>query len=68
MNVFVFSGYVAVFILPTSWSFYLTSVLIGVGAACKIAILFLVGNLVLYFEFKYDEYMILLDLKEKLNK
>ncbi|XP_037545069.1 UNC93-like protein MFSD11 [Nematolebias whitei] len=29
----LYSGYVAVFILPTSWSFYLTSVLIGIGAA-----------------------------------
>lgn len=29
----LYSGYVAVFILPFTWSFYLTSVLIGVGAA-----------------------------------
>ncbi|KAM9744806.1 UNC93-like protein MFSD11 isoform 2-T2 [Menidia menidia] len=27
------SGYIAVFIIPTTWSFYLTSVLIGMGAA-----------------------------------
>uniref|UniRef100_A0A8C8HFI6 UNC93-like protein MFSD11 n=1 Tax=Oncorhynchus tshawytscha TaxID=74940 RepID=A0A8C8HFI6_ONCTS len=27
------SGYVAVFITPSTWSFYLTSVLIGIGAA-----------------------------------
>lgn len=29
----LYSGYVAVFILPLTWTFYLTSVLIGVGAA-----------------------------------
>ncbi|XP_072299140.1 UNC93-like protein MFSD11 [Eucyclogobius newberryi] len=29
----LYSGYVAVFILPFTWSFYLTSVLIGMGAA-----------------------------------
>ncbi|XP_061905955.1 UNC93-like protein MFSD11 isoform X2 [Entelurus aequoreus] len=29
----LYSGYVAVFIEPSTWSFYLTSVLIGVGAA-----------------------------------
>lgn len=29
------SGYVAVFITPSTWSFYLTSVLIGIGAASK---------------------------------
>lgn len=29
------SGYIAVFIVPSTWSFYLTSVLLGVGAACK---------------------------------
>ncbi|XP_039632145.1 UNC93-like protein MFSD11 [Polypterus senegalus] len=29
----VYSGYIAVFIIPMTWSFYLTSVLIGVAAA-----------------------------------
>lgn len=29
----LYSGYIAVFILPSTWSFYLTSVLIGIGAA-----------------------------------
>ncbi|XP_047427945.1 UNC93-like protein MFSD11 isoform X1 [Mugil cephalus] len=29
----LYSGYVAVFIVPSTWSFYLTSVLIGIGAA-----------------------------------
>ncbi|KAM4716783.1 UNC93-like protein MFSD11 isoform 1-T1 [Anableps anableps] len=29
----LYSGYIAVFIMPSTWSFYLTSVLIGVGAA-----------------------------------
>ncbi|XP_029364704.1 UNC93-like protein MFSD11 [Echeneis naucrates] len=29
----VYSGYIAVFIIPSTWPFYLTSVLIGVGAA-----------------------------------
>ncbi|XP_007560543.1 UNC93-like protein MFSD11 [Poecilia formosa] len=29
----LYSGYIAVFITPSTWSFYLTSVLIGVGAA-----------------------------------
>ncbi|XP_077383935.1 UNC93-like protein MFSD11 [Festucalex cinctus] len=29
----VYSGYIAVFVEPSTWSFYLTSVLIGVGAA-----------------------------------
>ncbi|XP_064171114.1 UNC93-like protein MFSD11 isoform X1 [Anguilla rostrata] len=29
----LYSGYIAVFILPAAWSLYLTSVLIGVGAA-----------------------------------
>uniref|UniRef100_A0AAR2J100 UNC93-like protein MFSD11 n=1 Tax=Pygocentrus nattereri TaxID=42514 RepID=A0AAR2J100_PYGNA len=29
----LYSGYIAVFISPSSWSFYLTSVLIGFGAA-----------------------------------
>lgn len=28
-----YSGYIAVFILPFTWSFYLTSLLIGIGAA-----------------------------------
>ncbi|XP_056144079.1 UNC93-like protein MFSD11 [Lampris incognitus] len=29
----LYSGYIAVFIFPSTWSFYLTSVMIGVGAA-----------------------------------
>ncbi|KAM8824841.1 UNC93-like protein MFSD11 isoform 2-T2 [Synchiropus picturatus] len=29
----LYSGYIAVFIVPYTWSFYLTSVLIGIGAA-----------------------------------
>ncbi|KAM9779852.1 UNC93-like protein MFSD11 [Neosynchiropus ocellatus] len=29
----LYSGYIAVFIVPFTWSFYLTSVLIGIGAA-----------------------------------
>ncbi|XP_061567567.1 UNC93-like protein MFSD11 [Cololabis saira] len=29
----LYSGYIAVFIIPSTWSFYLTSVLIGFGAA-----------------------------------
>ncbi|XP_078126208.1 UNC93-like protein MFSD11 isoform X2 [Sander vitreus] len=29
----LYSGYIAVFIIPSAWSFYLTSVLIGIGAA-----------------------------------
>nr|XP_046270017.1 UNC93-like protein MFSD11 [Scatophagus argus] len=29
----LYSGYIAVFILPSTWAFYLTSVLIGIGAA-----------------------------------
>uniref|UniRef100_A0A8C2X3V8 UNC93-like protein MFSD11 n=1 Tax=Cyclopterus lumpus TaxID=8103 RepID=A0A8C2X3V8_CYCLU len=29
----LYSGYIAVFIVPSTWSFYLTSVLIGIGAA-----------------------------------
>lgn len=29
----LYSGYIAAFILPFTWSFYLTSVLIGIGAA-----------------------------------
>ncbi|XP_056608818.1 UNC93-like protein MFSD11 isoform X2 [Triplophysa dalaica] len=29
----VYSGYIAVFIIPSTWSFYFTSVLIGIGAA-----------------------------------
>lgn len=29
----MYSGYIAVFITPSTWSFYLTSILIGVGAA-----------------------------------
>ncbi|XP_029283969.1 UNC93-like protein MFSD11 [Cottoperca gobio] len=29
----LYSGYIAVFIIPSTWSFYLTSVLIGVAAA-----------------------------------
>ncbi|XP_039973927.1 UNC93-like protein MFSD11 [Xiphias gladius] len=29
----LYSGYIAVFIIPSVWSFYLTSVLIGIGAA-----------------------------------
>lgn len=32
---FLSSGYIAVFILPSTWAFYLTSVLIGIGAASK---------------------------------
>lgn len=32
---FLCSGYIAVFIIPSTWSFYLTSVLIGIGAASK---------------------------------
>ncbi|RXM32394.1 putative glutamate--tRNA ligase, mitochondrial [Acipenser ruthenus] len=34
------SGYIAVFIIPATWSFYLTSVLIGVGAAVTMLKLF----------------------------
>uniref|UniRef100_A0A8C4GVV4 UNC93-like protein MFSD11 n=1 Tax=Dicentrarchus labrax TaxID=13489 RepID=A0A8C4GVV4_DICLA len=33
MSGLLYSGYIAVFIIPSSWAFYLTSVLIGVGAA-----------------------------------
>lgn len=33
-----FSGYIAVFIIPSTWSFYLTSVLIGMGAACEYSV------------------------------
>ncbi|XP_022070122.2 UNC93-like protein MFSD11 [Acanthochromis polyacanthus] len=29
----LYSGYIAVFVVPTTWAFYLTSVLIGIGAA-----------------------------------
>ncbi|KAM8724561.1 UNC93-like protein MFSD11 [Acanthopagrus schlegelii] len=29
----LYSGYIAVFIVPSTWAFYLTSVLIGIGAA-----------------------------------
>uniref|UniRef100_A0A3P9K8Q3 UNC93-like protein MFSD11 n=1 Tax=Oryzias latipes TaxID=8090 RepID=A0A3P9K8Q3_ORYLA len=29
----LYSGYIAVFIIPSTWSFYLTSVLVGIGAA-----------------------------------
>uniref|UniRef100_A0AAX7V955 Major facilitator superfamily domain containing 11 n=1 Tax=Astatotilapia calliptera TaxID=8154 RepID=A0AAX7V955_ASTCA len=29
----LYSGYIAMFIVPSTWSFYLTSVLIGIGAA-----------------------------------
>ncbi|XP_051572281.1 UNC93-like protein MFSD11 isoform X3 [Myxocyprinus asiaticus] len=29
----LYSGYIAVFIIPSTWSFYFTSVLIGIGAA-----------------------------------
>lgn len=29
----LYSGYIAVFVIPTTWAFYLTSVLIGIGAA-----------------------------------
>uniref|UniRef100_A0A673MNK0 UNC93-like protein MFSD11 n=1 Tax=Sinocyclocheilus rhinocerous TaxID=307959 RepID=A0A673MNK0_9TELE len=29
----LYSGYIAVFIIPSTWSFYLTSVIIGIGAA-----------------------------------
>uniref|UniRef100_A0A3P8SXW9 Major facilitator superfamily domain containing 11 n=1 Tax=Amphiprion percula TaxID=161767 RepID=A0A3P8SXW9_AMPPE len=29
----LYSGYIAVFIIPATWAFYLTSVLIGIGAA-----------------------------------
>uniref|UniRef100_A0A8C6K5Y4 Major facilitator superfamily domain containing 11 n=1 Tax=Nothobranchius furzeri TaxID=105023 RepID=A0A8C6K5Y4_NOTFU len=29
----LYSGYIAVFIIPSTWSFYLTSALIGIGAA-----------------------------------
>ncbi|KAL0992838.1 hypothetical protein UPYG_G00099210 [Umbra pygmaea] len=29
----LYSGYIAVFITPSTWSFYLTSVLVGIGAA-----------------------------------
>uniref|UniRef100_A0A3Q0RBE1 Major facilitator superfamily domain containing 11 n=1 Tax=Amphilophus citrinellus TaxID=61819 RepID=A0A3Q0RBE1_AMPCI len=29
----LYSGYIAVFIVPSTWSFYLTSALIGIGAA-----------------------------------
>lgn len=29
----LYSGYIAVFIIPSTWAFYLTSVLIGIGAA-----------------------------------
>ncbi|KAM4598198.1 UNC93-like protein MFSD11 [Polymixia lowei] len=29
----LYSGYIAVFLVPLTWSFYLTSVLIGIGAA-----------------------------------
>uniref|UniRef100_A0A3P9JMJ1 UNC93-like protein MFSD11 n=1 Tax=Oryzias latipes TaxID=8090 RepID=A0A3P9JMJ1_ORYLA len=29
----LYSGYIAVFIIPSTWSFYLTSILIGIGAA-----------------------------------
>lgn len=32
---FLSSGYIAVFIVPSTWSFYLTSVLIGIAAAGK---------------------------------
>lgn len=32
---FFSSGYIAMFIVPSTWSFYLTSVLIGIGAASK---------------------------------
>lgn len=31
------SGYTAVFIIPNVWSLYVTSVFIGMGAACKFA-------------------------------
>jgi len=30
-----FSGYIAVFIIPSTWSLYFTSVVIGIGAASK---------------------------------
>ncbi|XP_035511234.1 UNC93-like protein MFSD11 [Morone saxatilis] len=33
MSGLLYSGYIAVFIIPSLWAFYLTSVLIGVGAA-----------------------------------
>nr|XP_020466232.1 UNC93-like protein MFSD11 [Monopterus albus] len=29
----LYSGYIAVFIIPSTWSFYFTSVLVGIGAA-----------------------------------
>ncbi|XP_004552270.3 UNC93-like protein MFSD11 [Maylandia zebra] len=29
----LYSGYIAMFVVPSTWSFYLTSVLIGIGAA-----------------------------------
>lgn len=32
---FLSSGYIAVFIIPSTWAFYLTSVLIGIGAASE---------------------------------
>lgn len=32
---FLSSGYIAVFIVPSPWAFYLTSVLIGIGAASE---------------------------------
>ncbi|XP_058233642.1 UNC93-like protein MFSD11 isoform X2 [Hemibagrus wyckioides] len=42
----LYSGYIAVFIIPSTWSFYLTSVLIGMGAALLWTAQgrFLVGN------------------------
>ncbi|XP_053531497.1 UNC93-like protein MFSD11 isoform X4 [Ictalurus punctatus] len=42
----LYSGYIAVFITPSTWSFYLTSVLIGMGAALLWTAQgrFLVGN------------------------
>ena len=32
---FLSSGYISVFIIPSTWAFYLTSVLIGIGAASE---------------------------------
>ncbi|XP_027029646.1 UNC93-like protein MFSD11 isoform X2 [Tachysurus fulvidraco] len=42
----LYSGYIAVFIIPSTWSFYFTSVLIGMGAALLWTAQgrFLVGN------------------------
>lgn len=55
---FLSSGYIAVFIIPSTWAFYLTSVLIGIGAASEP--LFFTEIIIILFLYVYTSMQIIL--------